>query len=281
MQASGILENILQQLKATRNIDLFSYRKSTLRRRLRARMARLGISRPHEYLALFKEDAEKDQLLNALTVQVSSFFRDPMLWELLAAQVIPSLIKAKLGSASREIRVWVAGCSSGEEAYSLAITLKEAMGKLEDGFSFHIFATDINQKALNAARLAIYPRGNMQNVKLGILDRYFQPTANDFKLSDQIRAMVHFSWDDVTSDQKMAPVESVFGGFDLVMCRNVLIYFSKELQEKVLTKLLRSLSMGGWLVLGASETIDLGLFPGLACRDQKHRIYQIKPQEGK
>jgi chemotaxis protein methyltransferase CheR len=268
------LETVLAELWRGRGLDLSDYRRGTLERRLAVRMANLRLKDPGEYLQRLRSDPwECDRLIEAILIKVSSFFRDPLVFELLAHRVLPLIIERHRREHTRQIRVWSAGCSSGEEAYSVAILLAQALE--DEGFPWHpsICATDISTEALAAAQTGRYRLESLETTQLGILDRFFRPTADGFEVIPEIRRMVHFSRDDLTSRPSLAPADSVFGSFDLVLCRNVLIYFSLKLQKRVQDKLYRALNPGGYLVLGMSEALPPERVSRLVAFDRPHRIF--------
>lgn len=253
---SHLLDEILPILKQRQGIDFSGYRRSTLERRVAVRMAKLGIIPPKAYLQRLQTDpSECEHLANAIGLNVSSFFRDPLVFELLAQNVIPELIDFKKKQNSRELRIWSAGCAAGEEAYSLAILLHRALARESDDWTINLFATDINSETLQLARNGIYARDAFETTQVGILDAYFTPHGNRYEVKPFLRKMVQFSLDDLTSPDRIAPAESIFGGFDLIMCRNVLIYFTRELHQKVLQKLYLSLVPKGYLIIGPSESL--------------------------
>ncbi len=254
---SDVLDDILAELRGVRGIDFGMYRRATLKTQLAARMAQLQCDDASEYLERLRGDSsECDALFNAFAINFSAFFRNPLVFEILAKTVLPEIIERKGRVQEREIRVWSAGCAAGEEPYSAAILIKEALKTEAVEWTTHIFATDIDSDALRRADKAEYPRDSFENTKLGVLDEYFRANGDGFKLQNAIGNMVKFSHDDLTSPDTVAPAESVFGTFDLVLCRNILIYFSQELQEMVFEKLYRSLALGGYLVLGEAESLS-------------------------
>jgi chemotaxis methyl-accepting protein methylase len=264
----------MAELLRSRGIDLSGYRRTMLERRLGARMAALGITDPDAYLdRLASDPTEHDRIIEAISINVTSFFRNPVVWEILAQSVLRPMIEEKQAARQREIRVWSAGCASGEEAYSVAILLHEILRSDLSGWKLHIFATDLSEESLRTATLAVYPRERMENTRLGILDQYFTLSNGLYELRPFARRMVWFSRDDLTSS-RVAPAESVYGTFDLVLCRNVLIYFARPQQERVLEKLTRSIAKGGYLVLGESEVLDGNNRHGLRVVDRRNRIYQ-------
>ena len=272
------LEAVLEELRRARGLDLGDYRRASLERRLAARMARLRLKDPGEYLQRLRSDPlEYDRLIETFLIKVSSFFRDPLVFESLAHRVLPLIIDRHRREPTRQIRVWSAGCAAGEEAYSVAILLAQALEVEDFPCLPYICATDISPQALAAAQTGRYHRESLETTTLGILDRFFRPTAEGFEVIPEIRRMVHFSRHDLTSRRSLAPADSVFGSFDLVLCRNVLIYFSLDLQKRVLEKLYRALNPGGGLVIGIFESLPREMEPRLTAIDRPHRIFQ-KPE---
>jgi len=275
MKMAKDIENILAKLRQARGIDFSDYRQNTLSRRIASRLARLGIEDYARYLDLLESDpAECDKLIDTIAINVSSFFRNPIVCEILSQTLFPQIIEKKRLSGSQQIRIWSAGCAGGEEAYSLAILIHEALKKDFAEWSVHLFATDIDQESLCRAEQGSYPRESLLNVKLGILDEYFDRTEVGYTVKPKIRKMVRFSLDDLTSTSTFAPKESVFGEFDIIFCRNVLIYFNAELQKRVVKKFVRSLPVAGYLVLGDSERLDNETSVNFQVVDHKNRIYK-------
>lgn len=269
------MDAIMEELFRQRKLDLKAYRRKTLERRLQKLMKRPNMQNPENYLLLLHNNAEEcDHLIDALTIQVSSFFRNPIVWEIMAQTLIPEIIQVKKDAGSREIRIWSAGCAGGEEAYSAAILVNEAVQNEIEDWNIHIFATDISPQALKDAEAGRYAVEKLEHTKLGILDKYFTRAGAGYAVSAQIRNMVSFSIDDLTSMDRLAPAASVFGSFDFIFCRNVLIYFSLDLQQRVLIKLSDSLAKGGWLLLGDTESVTPNLEQRLTPVDRINRIFQ-------
>ena len=178
------LDRICMELRGARGIDLSAYRRGTLERRLNFRMARLGLNDPDEYLELLNDDSsERDRLIETLTVDVSSFFRNPFVFEYLDQYVLPEILSRKRNGSRREIRIWSAGCASGEEPYSTAILLNRLFEDEARTWVSYIFATDINHKALEFARTGLYSREKLKEVKLGVLDGFFTARGSMFKIA--------------------------------------------------------------------------------------------------
>ncbi len=275
----AFLTQVLAELKAARGIDLSGYRESTLQRRVAAWVAKTCPGDGDAYLRRLKDDpGEWDRLIEAITIKVSSFFRNPMMYEALARDVLPELIEGKQGGKAREIRVWSAGCATGEEPYSVAILLDQALGDQRSDWSCLIFATDLDRAALEQAEAGRYTRKQLETTKLGLVDRYFTPDGDGYQLRPSIRNLVQLSWGDLVSPDHAIPADSLFGSFDLVLCRNVLIYFAPDAQAAICEQLNRSLAPGGYLVLGAAETVSRELSGTLQAVDRKNQIYRKPPQ---
>ncbi len=177
------------------------------------------------------------------------------MFEYLGEFVLPSLLAGKAGGGGPPIRIWSAGCASGEEAYSIAILLREAgRGEIPPP-EVTLFATDIDEKALARGREALYPGSAVENVRHGLLESSFSREGDSFRVVPAIASAVRFSVHDVLDPRTASPAESVFGTFDLILCRNLLIYFEPDHQEIVFGKLYRSLAEGGYLVLGRTESL--------------------------
>jgi two-component system CheB/CheR fusion protein len=260
------LREIFALLRLRTGHDFSLYKPNTIDRRIERRMALQQVDGLEAYLSyLQRTPAEVESLFHELLINVTRFFRDPEVFAVVEETVVPKLLEGREpGSA---VRIWVPGCSSGEEAYSLAILLAERMDSLQPGHAVQIFATDIDPRAIAAARSGIFPAAIAADIRPDRLARFFTPeAAGGYRVHKQIRDMVIFSEQDVAKDPP-------FSHLDLVSCRNLLIYLSSELQQKVLQIFHYALVPGGWLLLGNSES------PGEASRtfspvDAKAKLYQ-------
>jgi chemotaxis protein methyltransferase CheR len=268
-------KKVMARVYEVTGTDLADYRRPVLERRLAARMRMLNLDKLEVYLLLLESDpAECTRFIDVLGINVSSFFRDPLVFEILRDRVLPEILERKQGNSSDEIRIWSAGCAAGEEAYSVAILLHMVMKDEAANWIPRIFATDLDSQALESAHAAVYPRESFKTTKLGILDEYFIPNGTGFELRPFIRKMVRFSHHDLTSRKTTTPPESVFGSFDLTLCRNVLIYFSQTTQSRVLDSLSGSVTSGGYLILGASESLSRNTGAKLESVDERRRIFR-------
>lgn len=265
------VDNILQIVEDKTGINLNGYRRQALFLHICERMENLNAG-PDEYLAICSSSLnECEQLIHTLSINVSSFFRNPVVFEILAQTILPELLDKETG----ELRVWSAGCAAGEEAYSVAILINEALksNSFKNTVSM-IFATDINVDVLKKAKIGLYTREILKNIKLGIFDEYFTSAKDEFLLSENIKEMVNFSVEDLVSEKNVAPAESIYGSFNLILCRNVLIYFSIDTQIKIQKDLYNSLSIGGFLILGHSELLCQEISYKFKIINLKNRIYR-------
>ncbi len=248
------LKSVINYLKENRGSDFSGYRTSMIERRVNQRLSAVSCKTYPEYLHhLKKQPGELDHLIDVLTINVSRFFRDTLAFEYIADRVLPEIVYQKKNTADPSLRIWSAGCSMGEEPYSIAILINELFEKEEMEIDINLFATDIDIRILKKAEKAIYPFESIKNVKYRLLKEYFVPKGKSFRLIPKIKDMVTFSCYDLLDNRSYAPPESVFGSFDMVFCKNVLIYFNAEYQDLIIGKLYRSLGKGGYLVLGEAE----------------------------
>jgi chemotaxis methyl-accepting protein methylase len=178
-----------------------------------------------------------------------------MVFSAIETFVLPAIFRDKVVSGDHSIRIWSAGCSTGEEPYSVAILLKEAHFSGEMPKFFNLFGTDIDNKAMDQAQKGEYPGERLDKVRMGLFGKYFEPLGDRYRVKKGIRDTVCFSYHDLLSQKEHVPGISVFGAFDMILCRNVLIYLDKKYQEIVLERLDRALRPGGFLVLGEAESM--------------------------
>ena len=273
------LIDILEELKKERGVDFSGYRSSMLERRTQKRMFETN-NNPDEYLKYLKETpSELDNLIDVFTINVSGFFRDPLIYEYIKKKILPQLFLKKKRKKENFIRIWSAGCALGEEPYSIAIMLNEFLKKEDLRMNISIIATDIDKKALLRAAEGNYGINSVRNVMYGILNEYFIKEGNKFKLNSEIIDMVQFSYYDLLDNNNSVPPDSIFGDFDLVFCRNVLIYFTKDSQERIFSKLHRSLNKNGFLILGNAEIPSGGFINRLSRENKLCKIYMKAKSE--
>ena len=257
-------DEIIGLLRARMSVDFTHYKQSTVKRRILRRMALRGLESVGDYLRLLHEaTTELQQLYQDFLIRVTQFFRDPEAFEALKNKVFPALVKGR--PPNQPIRIWVAGCSTGEEAYSLAITLLEYLEDQSESRQIKILATDLNEYVLERARAGVY----VDNIEIDVsperLRRFFVRQDGHYQISKSIRELCVFSRHNLTSDPP-------FSRLNLVSCRNVLIYLDAALQKRVLPVLHYSLNPDGFLFLGSSESIG-GSTDLFSAVDGKHRLF--------
>jgi len=249
------LQLILKYLHEERGYDFSGYRYPTVDRRVKQRLAAAKSGSFSEYLRFLKKNRDElDHLLSTLTIKVSRFFRDTLTFEYIANEILPALISEKIQKDDRSLRVWSAGCATGEEAYSMAILIHGIREKEAPLLNLHLFATDIDRTALSKAQEAVYPLKSLEDTKLGLVEKYFTRKGDLFTLIPEIRQSVSFSHYDLLDTRSYVPSESVYGNFDIVLCRNVMIYFCINQQNILFDKLYRSITENGFLILGKAES---------------------------
>lgn len=268
-KTESVLKKIFVLLRAQTGHDFSQYKPSTTQRRIERRMAVHQTETMDGYVKFIQQTPEEvEALFRDMLIGVTSFFRDPEAFKALEEQVIPKLFADKDSDAT--IRIWVPGCSTGEEAYSLAILLAERQEALKKGFKVQVFATDIDSHAVAVARAGIYPASIDADLTQERLARFFVPEPGEraYRIHQVIRDMLVFSEQNVIKNPP-------FSRLDLISCRNLLIYLGGNLQKKLIPLFHYALNHGGYLFLGTSETVgELGdLFAAL---DRKQKIYQRK-----
>ena len=246
----GALEKVVILLRSRTGHDFSLYKKNTIYRRLERRMGLHQIHRIAGYVRYLQDNPqEADLLFKELLIGVTSFFRDPACWEHLQLEAIPVLLASRPQGGA--LRAWSAGCSTGEEAYSLAIAFKEALEQAPPGRSFNvqIFATDLDRDAIDKARQGLYPAGIAADLSPERLSRFFVREEAGYRVSKEIREMVTFAVQNIIMDPP-------FTKLDVLICRNLLIYLTAELQKKLLPLFHYSLNPGGVLFLGSAETVS-------------------------
>ncbi|MCU0629692.1 MAG: PAS domain-containing protein [Methanoregulaceae archaeon] len=268
------LDKIIILIRAHTGHDFSLYKKSTLYRRIERRMAIHMINRIAGYVRFLQENPrEIDLLFKELLIGVTTFFRDPVVWERLKADVLPRLLLDSLDG--RTLRAWVTGCSTGEEAYTLAMVFREAMDNLtpRKRLTLQIYATDLDRDAIDRARKGFYPDNIASDVSQDRLERFFTREEPGYRVSKEIREMVIFAPQNLIMDPP-------FTKLDLISCRNLLIYLEPEIQKKLLPLFHYSLNNGGILLLGTSESIG-GFTTLFHVLDHDSRIFQrVQPVPG-
>lgn len=261
------MQKILLLLRSRNGHDLLAYKPTTIRRRIERRMNIHQIKNPEEYARFLEQNPhELDLLFKELFIGVTSFFRDPEAFAALSREALPALLQGKPDDAA--VRVWVPGCSTGEEAYSLAMVLRESLDKLKKRLAVQIFATDLDVEAIEIARSGLYPDGIAMDVPPAQLARHFVREEGSYRIKKGIRELVVFAPHNVLKDP-------LFTKLDVIACRNLLIYLKPEVQKRLLALFHYALRPNGLLFLGPSESV--GEFShAFAAVDKKWKIFARK-----
>jgi two-component system CheB/CheR fusion protein len=270
-QEDPAFDDLVKYLRRNRGFDFGGYKRPSLERRVLKRMQMVGIKSFPEYVDYLEVHPDEFvQLFNMILINVTSFFRDPPVWEFVQSEVVPKLAEAK--GPDGPIRVWSAGCASGEEAYTLAMVLAEGLGEEAFQKRVKIYGTDIDNEALNQARLAVYPLKDLQEVPPGMVEKYFEPNGDKRAFRKDLRRNVIFGRHDLMQD---APISRL----DLLVCRNCLMYFNAEAQSRILERFHFAVADGGYLVLGKAEML-LTHGNTFNAVDLKRRVFQRSPRSG-
>lgn len=266
------LARVLDALRKTSGMDFSAYKKATLRRRVARRMVVSHIDTLDAYARHVLGDvAESKALYDDCLISVTSFFRDPLVFQALSERVLPVLLKDR--PSELPVRVWVPGCATGEEVYSIAMCLLEAVAALSSNPVLQIFATDLSESALAMARDGTYLENIARDVSPERLRRFFVKVAGQYQIIKPVREMCVFARHDLTRDPP-------YSRLDLISCRNVLIYLESALQETVFAVFHYALRPQGYLVLGAAETVGSSSAPLFSAVDDRHKIYSRKAAPG-
>ena len=258
---------LLKRIFKERGLDLSQYKEKCLKRRIDVRLRVTGAQSYLEYMAVLKKDPkEYDRLFDTLTINVTNFFRDRNTYSVIENKVIPELVSSKKNQGKKIIRIWSAGCASGEEPYSIAILFHEILKESIGDFLISIYATDIDEEVMGKAKKAEYEASAVSETDMKIINRYFNQNQN-YILKEEIKQMVRFKRHDLISDEPLTHL-------DIILCRNVLIYFSRDLQVSLFNKFYEGLNRGGYLILGKTESLA-GEFAGLfQSVNIEEKIYQ-------
>jgi chemotaxis protein methyltransferase CheR len=238
---------LIKKASRSSGTDLTGYRNNYLRRRIDLRMRAVGIDNYATYTRLLdKNKNEITEFMNAITINVTEFMRDKTPFIFFRNEILPDLIERKKKSYSNTVRFWSAACSNGEEPYSIGICSKEV---LPADWGISIYATDIDEDSLNRASKGIYREDQLKNLDPILIQKYFEPSGKDFKVRNINKLLIRFIKHDLTSEP---PVSK---HFDVVFCRNVMIYFNEDQKVKMLNDFYNSISEEGYLIIGKSENL--------------------------
>ncbi|MBR7825083.1 PAS domain-containing protein [Actinospica sp. MGRD01-02] len=259
------LEDLLGYLRDARGFDFTGYKRTSLARRIRKRMADVGTAAYGDYRDVLETDPEEfNELFNTILINVTGFFRDSESWAYLAAEALPQILADK--APDDEIRIWSAGCSTGEEAYTLAILFAEAIGLEECARRLKIYGTDVDEEALREARGGVYPHRALEALAPELRERYFETAGGNHAFRADLRRRVIFGRHDITRD---APISRL----DLLVCRNTLMYFNMEAQSQIIERFHFALRPGGYLFLGKAEML-LSEGERFQVDSMRHRLFR-------
>jgi two-component system CheB/CheR fusion protein len=245
----SLLQSFLEELRENSGVDFTSYRQATIQRRVQRRMAATGHPVLGDYLRFVREyPEERRRLTTSFLINVTQFFRDPDLFEYLREKVLPELLR-EAANREEDLRIWSAGCSTGEEAYSIAIAVSELLEQEGLDVNVRIFATDLDDEAVAFARRGFFAARSLSDLPPELISKYFMAQGDEYEVRKSLRGMLIFGEHDLS---QRAP----FPRINLILCRNVLIYFTQALQRHALHLFAFSLRNGGYLVLGKSETVS-------------------------
>jgi len=262
--SDDIYQQIAEILREQQNFNLNGYKALCIKRRLAMRVRTAGKNDPDGYVELLREsESEQEQLLTTLSIHVSEFFRNPSVYAVLAKKILPDLFATtrQLGS---KMRVWSIGCANGEEPFSVALLCHTQRQRCDH---LAIVATDLSSAALARAKQGVFSAERVRDVPPELLAKFFTPAGDQYRLSENIREQVQFFRHDIL-------VDPPFYRADLILCRNLLIYFSRPQQQKILELLATALLPGGYLILGRAETLAPACRDLFVCIDPAERIYQ-------
>jgi chemotaxis protein methyltransferase CheR len=242
--------NVLKrQILKDKGFDCNQYRDDYVKRRLTIRLRANNLDSYRDYAKLLNSDpTEYNELIAALTITVSEFFRDASVFDYFRKNVIPALIQEKRVKKQKIIRIWSAGCASGEETYSIAILMQDSLGANPESFLISVHGTDIDEDSLAKAKKGEYTLEEVKNVRKDSLSQYFVFDQGKYRINDKIKGLVKFEKHDLISSKPLAH-------FDVIFCRNVSIYFSRAMHEKLHREFYNALNSDGFFVLGKTEML--------------------------
>jgi chemotaxis protein methyltransferase CheR len=262
--------NLKQLILNKAHLDISQYKDSYIQRRVNTRLNLTNSSNLTDYLALLKNDPDEIKcLMDSLTVNVTEFFRNMETFEGLENDIIPKIIKEKENDSRDIIKVWSAGCASGEETYSLTILFLEGLRKSKKDYRLMVFGTDIDSKSLMKAKIGSYEKSKVGGIRTELLEKYFDNIDSEYKIKPCVKQHIKFSSIDLTGD-----IEKNVTTYDLIVCRNVVIYFKTEVKEVLFLKFYKMLRKNGYLVLGKNESIIGPAMQQLKNVNLAERIYQ-------
>ena len=256
-------EIIVQIMTEKYQIDISAFDVSFLTKTINSRMNEVSVKEISDYRNYLTQNPSEPELLSkSLINSYSEFFRNPLTFVVLEQMIFPKIMDRKTTGKSGELRIWSAGCASGQEPYSIAILAEDHRRTSKQNIPVRIFATDISPQELLSAGKGIYHLRTIQNTRICHINRYFTNSGEYYSINPAIRELVEFSLFDLLNSTEGAPPSSVYGDFDMIMCSNLLFYYNPDVQKKILTRLSKTLASGGYLITGECETALIKSFRG-------------------
>ncbi|ADC65231.1 MCP methyltransferase, CheR-type [Ferroglobus placidus DSM 10642] len=259
--------SIINYVAKHSGINLGQYRESYIRRRIELRMKSVGCTNLEEYYKFLRKNGKKEveKLINTIAINVTEFMRDVTPFEKFMDIVLKDIARKKENVRSNIIRIWSAGCANGEEPYTIAMCIYETLGK---NWNFTIYATDIDEDSLEKGRVGIYEKQQLKNLKEEWIKKYFERDGEKFRVKGFLKKHIRFKRHDLTTE----PPVSRF--FDVIFCRNVVIYFNEDQKLKVFNDFYNALVTGGYLIIGKSETLPGEFKDKFEVVDIRDKIYK-------
>ncbi|MEI6602225.1 MAG: CheR family methyltransferase [Clostridia bacterium] len=246
------IQEVIDLMESIYDVDLSVFSESFLEKSIINRCIFVEVMRVSDYVIFLENNpTEAFALQQSLLITYTEFYRDACAFELFEEKILPELVRAKKTSA--EIRIWSAGCSSGQEPYSIAMTTENYIALNAKPMRYRIIATDISDEELAFAKVGAFSEQSIQNIKLVQLNEFFEKSGNTYVISPRLKEKIIFSKYDILDKHSASPKESIFGEFDVVFCKNSLIYYNDECQKFIIDKLVNALSANGYLIIGESE----------------------------
>jgi chemotaxis protein methyltransferase CheR len=264
------LRTLIVKVRDRTGIDLGQYKDSYITRRLSTRMKVLGAPTYRKYSAMLDTaPGEYEKVVDAFTINVSEFFRDKETFKVIKDKVIPAMVAEKKGSGRRNLRIWSAGCACGEEVYSISMILNDLLGSEYGQYTVRLYATDIDEACMQRAKEGLYDPVSLKNVDKKYIGQFTHPTPDGkIAVNDDIKRNVTFRRFDLIDG-------GTFGAyFDIILCRNVMIYFSDPQKSRLINSFFNALNSGGYLVIGKTETLTSDTRNSFVPVNGLERIYQ-------
>jgi chemotaxis protein methyltransferase CheR len=261
---------ILSKLYKKRGVDFRDYRPNYLKRRLDVRLRQNQVSSYEDYLTILnKNPKEYDRLISTITINVTEFFRNPEVFDVIKKEVVSEIVSMKKNRGQRFIRIWSAGSAYGEEAYTIAILFYDYLKNNINDFIIKIYGTDIDNECIERARLGIYDPSSIKSLSSSQINNYLSFTKDGYVVRDILRLLVKFKQHNLILDKPLL-------NMDLILCRNVAIYFTKKLQDILYINLYKALNRSGFLVLGKVESLYGKIQDFFYTINSRERIYRKK-----